>query len=323
VIVEGAGQPAIVSAAAPVTVPSQGQPAPVINAGQTGYFRSAYAPELWGKLAPRYPQLAPADQLGLLFDSRALGEAGVVPMSDFLDLAKTAPPTGDPVVLETLTDQLAGLDWLFGKRPTQAAYRAFVISRLTPIAQRIGWDPRSGESDNEAVLRRSLLGTLGALHDPATVAEARRRFDRYLADRQSLAGAGRRTVLSIVAANADAATWEALLKLALSGEISKTDAPSLIAAVSGDHPDEAFDFAVANRGKVDELLEPTSRTTYYSRLASASRDPAMLKKLEALAPSVPASSRGELEKAAAAIRVRLEIIAKRVPQMEAWLARNG
>ena len=93
--------------------------------------------------------------------------------------------------------------------------------------------------------------------------------------------------------------------------------------MSANHPEEAYDFAIANRAKIDDLLEPTSRTTYYARLATGARDAGMLKKLDALAPTVPASSRGELEKAKGAIRFRLEIIAQRVPQMEAWLARNG
>jgi aminopeptidase N len=330
------------------------QPA-VVNAGQTGYFRTAYAADLWTKLAPRFAELAPADQLGLLYDSRALGEAGLVPMSDFLALARNAPATGDPIVLQTLSDQLDAIDWLFDGRPGQKAYRAFAIARLKPIAQRVGWDARPGEADNEAILRRSVLTTLGELGEPETVAEARRRYDRWLSDPDSLQGAGRRTVLAIVAANADEKTWETIhqkakgskdstdrsrlygylgashdraladraLALALSSEPTPTEAPGIIMAVSGVYPDRAFDYAVANRAKVDELLEPTSRTSYYAELATTSRDAGMLAKLGKLSANVPASSRGEIEKSASSIRFRLDVIARRVPEMERWLAANG
>ena len=75
--------------------------------------------------------------------------------------------------------------------------------------------------------------------------------------------------------------------------------------------------------KVDELLEPTSRTSYFAELATGSRDPAMLDKLTRLGATVPASSRGEIDKADAAIRYRLGVIKDRVPQMERWLAANG
>jgi len=330
-------------------------PPAVVNAGQTGYFRTAYAADLWTKLAPRFAELAPADQLGLLYDSRALGETGLVPMSDFLALARNAPATGDPIVLQTLSDQLDAIDWLFDGRPGQKAYRAFAIARLKPIAQRVGWDARPGEADNEAILRRSVLTTLGELGELETIAEARRRFERWLSDPDSLQGAGRRTVLAIVAANADEKTWETIhqkakeskdstdrsrlygylgashdpaladraLALALSSEPTPTESPRIIMAVSGVYPDRAFDFAVANSAKVDELLEPTSRTSYYAELATTSRDAGMLAKLGKLSANVPASSRGEIEKAVSSIRFRLDVIARRVPEMERWLAANG
>ena len=343
----------VVSADAGKTAPIA--PPAVVNAGQTGYFRTAYAPELWAKLAPRFADLAAADQLGLLYDSRALGEAGLAPMSDYLALARNAPAGADPIVLKTLSDQLEAIDWYFEGRPGQKAYRAFATARLLPIAQRVGWDPKSGESDNEAILRQSVLTTLGRLGEPSTIAEAHRRFDRWLAEPDSLQGAGRRTVLAIVAANADETTWETLhqkardskdvtdrsrlynylgashdpaladraLTLSLSGEPSPTDAPGIIASVAGVDPDKAFAFALANRAKVEELLEPTSRTSYFAELAQSSRAQAMLGKLAAFSATVPPSSRGEIEKALAAIRYRLDVIANRVPEMERWLAANG
>ncbi|MBL8556040.1 MAG: M1 family metallopeptidase [Phenylobacterium sp.] len=343
----------VVSAAKPQVAPLTG--AVVVNAGQTGYFRTLYAPELWAKLAPRFATLAPADQLGLLYDSRALGEAGYAPMSDFLALARNAPAGADPVVLDTLAMQLAALDDLYEGRPTQDAYRAFARARLAPAAARFGWDPKAGEPDNAAIARRTLLGVLGDMRDPAVIAEARTRFQRWLADPASLEGAGRRTVLAIAAANADEATWEALkrqalaskditdrsrllsylalsddpklidkaLALALSGEISPTDAPTIIAAVAGGHPDRAYDFAIAHRAQVDEFLEPASRTSYYAGLAAGSRDPAMLQKLAKLKATVPASARGEVEKAAGSIRYRLDVIAKRLPEADRWLAAGG
>ena len=257
--------------------------------------------------------------------------------------------------LDAVEEQLEAIDWLFDSRASRPAYRAFMLSRIAPIAQRLGWEAKPGEADNDAVLRRSVLTTLGNLGHPATVGEARRRFDRYLADPSTLTGAGRRTVLVIVAANADTATWEALhqqakaskditdrarlyrylgssqdpvlaertLKLALSGEPSPTETPGIIAAVSGVFPDMAYDFALANRAKVEGLLEPTQRSGFFPQLATTSRDPAMLDKLTRYIATIPASSKGEVDKALGSIRVRLGLIKDRVPEMERWLAANG
>jgi len=332
--------------AVPVTAPA------VVNAGQTSYFRTAYSPELWRDLSARFADLAPDDQLGLLNDSRVLGEAGVTPMTDFLALARGATAARDPIVLQTLAEQLAAVEWLYEGKGGASAYRAFTIASLKPIAQRLGWDPKPGEADNDAITRRTVLSILGELGEPATVAEARRRFERWLADPESLTGSGRRTVLGVVAANADATTWDLLLaeaneskdptdrnrlfallgmsddtalldralQLAISGKTSPTEAPGLIGAVAETDPDRAFDFAIAHRAKVEPLLEPTSRTSYFARLAFGSRDPAMLGKLEKYAATIPASSRGEVEKSAAAIRDRLVVIKAQMPQMDRWLA---
>ena len=163
-------------------------------------------------------------------------------------------------------------------------------------------------SDNDAILRRTVLTTLGDLGDAATLAEARRRFALYQADSNSLAGAARRTVLAIVAGAADAKTWDAIHQMAkaskditdrarlygylgstddpaladralafsLSGEPSPTETPGIIGAVSGQFPDKAYDFAIANRAKLETLIEPTRRTSYFTDLATGSREPSML-----------------------------------------------
>jgi aminopeptidase N len=216
VTVQNIGEPwkVVVSAAKPATAEAKANTAPLSNAGQTGYFRSAYDADTWARLAPLYPQLDPADQLGLLFDSRALGETGDAPMSRFLDLALAASPAADPVVQQTLAAQLEALDYYFAGRPTQAAFRAFGRARLAPMFARVGWEPKAGEADNDQLLRATLIRILGEFDDPAVVAEARKRFAAYLGNPDSLTGAMRQTVLGIVARHADEATWEQLHRLA-------------------------------------------------------------------------------------------------------------
>jgi aminopeptidase N len=219
----------------------------------------------------------------------------------------------------------------------------------------VGWDKKPDEPDNEAVMRRSLLLTLGQLDDPNVIAEAKRRFDGLLKDPNSLTGSGRLTVLNIVAQHADAATWEQLhalarndrevtdrtrlygdlgsahdaaladqaLALSLTQEPSATDGPEVISAVAGEFPDKAWDFAIAHRAQVDAMLEPTSRTTYFTSIASGSSDPAMPAKLEAFAKTAPASARGEFAKALATIRYRQHVAQTVLPEADRWIAAHG
>jgi aminopeptidase N len=345
----------LVSATAPAVHRVSASAVPVINAGQTAYFRSRYAPDLAAALIGRFGELSPDDQLGLIYDSRALGETGYAPMGDFLAISEKAASAAEPVVVTSLVEQLFALDDLYKNQPGQPAFRAFARRILGPALARVGWDKRPGEPDNVAVLRRDLLVALGQFDDPAVVTEARRRFAGLLADPNSLTGTARLTVLGIVAAHADAATWDQLhalaqkdsdvtdrtrlyaslgeahdpaladraLALAMTSEPSATDAPDIISAVARNDPDKAWDFIVAHRAEVDRMLEPTSRTTYFTTVASGSADPEMPGKLEAFAKTAPASAHGEVEKALSAIQVRREVVQKRLPEADRWLAAHA
>ncbi|MGZ6016196.1 MAG: M1 family metallopeptidase, partial [Phenylobacterium sp.] len=270
----GATWRTLVTAKAPATRTVGAAVTPLLNAGNIGYFRSRYSPALETRIVAAFPTLAAEDQLGLVYDSRALGEAGYAPLTDFLLVANQAQDVQDPVVLSALIGQLGAMDDNYKGLPGQAAFRAFARARLAPAFARIGWDSKPGESDNTAVLRRSLLNVLGKFDDPGVIAEARRRFAGLLANPDSLHGAARLTVLSIVASHADAAAWDQLhalaqkstestdrsrlysylgtahdpaladkaLALALTKEPPATDAPNLISAVSIAYPDKAYDF---------------------------------------------------------------------------------
>jgi hypothetical protein len=258
------------------------------------------------------------------------------------------------VVLRALASQLDGLNDLYEGQPGRAAFRAFARARLEPAFAALGWDPKPAEPDNAAILRRTLITTLASLDDPAVVAEARRRFAAWLANPNSLTGTSRQTVLQIVAEHADAAEWDQLhalaqkatnvtdrsrlyrdlaighdpaladkaLTLALTSEPSATDAPELISGVSVNFPEKAFDFALAHRAQVEAMVEPTSRVSFFARLASGARSAAILPRLQAFAATVPASTRGEITKAVSTIEVRAEIVAKRLREVDRWLTNH-
>jgi aminopeptidase N len=346
----------IVSAGAPIEVTSPSSGAAIVNAGQTGYFRVAYAPVLWAPLAERFTTLAPEDQLGLLYDSYVLGEAGQAPMSNFLELANHADMNGDPVVLEALAKKLASIDFYYEGLPGRSAFRGFARHPLNLVLARLGWDARPGESDNEAVLRATILKTLGDLDDAAVIPEARRRFAVYLTDPDTLSGSTRQTVFDIVASNADAATWDQLhslakaatsptdksrlyqllgashdpvltekaLALALGDEPPITTRPLIIRKAAEIFPERVFDFALANRLAVEGMVEARIRWIFFPSLAKNAREIATAEKLAAYAEAyVPVTARGDVTKAIAAIRYRAKVIATRLPDIDQWLTAQG
>jgi aminopeptidase N len=342
-IVAGPGEvPARLSRCAPV----------LLNAGETAYFRSSYAPDDFAALAGRYAQLPTADQLGLLNDTEALATVDQVPMTQYLLLTTKVPSNGEPLIWIALAQSLERFDALYERRPKRGEFRAYARRLLQQPLARIGWDARAGEADNTENLRATLLGALGRFADPAVVAEARRRYREFLAAPTRLSADQRKNILSVVAENADAATWDALheraraasselekqeyyrllasaadpqlaqraLDLSLTAEAPVTLRPAIIETVASDHPELATAFAMAHWQAIAPLLESDSRSQYVPELASNSSDLSMIVRLKEFAAThIPESAHSSLYKAIAQIQYRVQI-STRLPEIDRWIA---
>ena len=323
----------------------------IVNAGQSGYYRTLYAPAQFAGIRSEFAKLDAIDQLGVMNDVWALGMAGLQAPSDYLDLVKATPRDADPQIWGDIAGSLRSLDAYYeGDAVRQAQFRKFAIAQLSPVFDRVGWDAKAGEADPVKVLRTDLIEALGALGDAKVIAESRRRFEA-----QELPGELRRTVLGVVARHADAATWERLhaaaksektplvkdelymllsstqdaalaqraLDLALTDEPGATNSAGMIRTVASLHPDLAFDFAVAHREQVDTKVDSTSRARYYPRLANNSLDPAMVGKVQAYAKAyVAEGSRRASENATANITYRVGVRKERLPAIDAWLKKH-
>jgi len=227
---------------------------------------------------------------------------------------------------------------------------------LSPVLQSLGWDGKDSDSAQTKELRSGLIGTLAALDDAQVIAEAQRRFDAFLAKPDSLSPDLRSSVLGVVARNADAATWDKLhtlakqetsamvrdqyygllalpkdkalaqraLDMALTDEPGATNSAGMIGGVSREHADLAFDFAVANREKVDTLVDSTSRARYYPGLGRSADNLQMVDKIKAFADAhIAPTSRRDAETVIAGIQTKLRLRAERKPQVDAWLKQKG
>ncbi|HEX2763541.1 MAG TPA: M1 family metallopeptidase [Allosphingosinicella sp.] len=323
----------------------------VVNSGQTGYYRTLYAPALLERLTGAFPRLKPIDQIGLLADNWALGLAGYQSAAEALDMVDAVRADASPPVFIRVSTILSSIYSMYENDPTHRAMIARYASRkLLPVLARIGWKPKAGEAPTIPVLRADLIGTLGEMGDPTVVGEA----NRLLAVGDPLATTGglRSTILAINARNTDAAGWERLraqaraeknplvkaqlyrllgatrdpalaqraLDLALTDEPGATTSSAIVAAVSDGHPDLAFDFAVRNREKVEALVDTSSRSRYIAGLGAGSADPAMIGKLEDFATRyLTPQSRGRADVAIAAVRDRIRVRTTRLPDISRWL----
>ncbi|HZV37802.1 MAG TPA: M1 family metallopeptidase [Pseudoxanthomonas sp.] len=346
----------LVDGQASVELPGCGAPV-LVNAGQKGYFRAQYAPAQFKALADNFGKLATVDQLGVMMDVGALSAVGLQPVADALDLTTQVPLDASPDVWQNVANTLGGIVGIYGDDEKAAApAKRYAISRLSPVFQKLGWENKPDDSSTTKQLRTRLIGQLSGLGDEAVLAEARRRFDASATDPKALPADLRRTVLGIVAYNADAATWDKLhamakaetsslirdqyygllastkdkalaqkaLDMALTEEPGATNSAGMISRVAGEHPDLAFDFAVAHREQVNKLVDTTSLSRYYPGLGGGSDKQEMAQKLKDFADKyIAPTSRRDTETAIAGIQTRIKLNAARRPQIDAWLKKHA
>ena len=95
----------------------------------------------------------------------------------------------------------------------------------------------------------------------------------------------------------------------------------MLSHVAADHPDMAFDFALANMAKVNQRVDASSRSRYFALLAAESATPATIDKLTAYAgANLAAGSRRDVDTSIAGIRDRIKVRTERLPAIDAWLA---
>lgn len=312
----------------------------VINAGQSGYYRVLYQPEMMTALKNNFAKLPAIDQLGLLNDSQSLAYGEYLPMQHALELLDAVPADASQKVQEDALGTLASLHGRFAKEPArQAQIAALTSKRFGPMLSTLGMYQKPGDSALDANLRSSLIGTLGYMGDRTVVAEASRLFAALESNPAALDGPLRTTWLGVIAQNADKASWDKMRKLgqtaesqlvkstmyrllggardkalaqqaldlALTKEPGATLSAAMIAGVAGDHPDMAVDFALANREAVEGLVDVSSKSEFIPQLGYGSSDPAMARKIDGYAKAhLTPESRKPADQAIAAINTRIK-----------------
>ncbi|WP_245612182.1 M1 family metallopeptidase [Sphingomonas changbaiensis] len=325
----------------------------LINAGQTGYYRTLYQPDQIAQLTKAYASLAPVDQYGLLADNLALASANYQPMAVGLDLLAAVPADAQPKVTELAVQEWSALYQLFdGDAATQARIAADMSARFGPVLQRLGMAPRAGEPVLEATLRPVLIRALGRVGDQTVTAEARRLFQ----DPASIPGSLKSAWLRVVAENADAATWDRLhalakgasgaverstfydllgrtrdpalaqraLDLSLTDEPGPTISSDMIGAVANRHSELALDFVLAHLDRVRQLTDTSGWSRFIARLGESSHQPTTIDKLDAYATAhVAATDRKPIDQTIAHLRTRFARQARLQEQTRAWLAAHA
>jgi alanyl aminopeptidase len=128
---------------------------------------------------------------------------------------------------------------------------------VAPTARRLGWAPKSGESEDDKLLRASALEILGRLgEDPATLTEAERVADAWLTKPESVDAEIARMAVQVAAKRGSAKLFERLVTVAKATPLPDVRSIVLYGLASFEQPDlarRALDLTVDGTIKQQDL----------------------------------------------------------------------
>ena len=186
-----------------------------VNSDQTGFYRVNYTADDWQRLAPAIGgrELPATDRLGIQNDAYALSRAGLLPVTQFLELAGSYAGETDASVWSDLASNLRDIEQLIAGEPVHPAYKRFGRELFGPAARRAGWTPRPEDGHLDSLLRSTVLGQAGSYGDEETLSQASDLFRQYLENPEAVHPDLRGIVFSLAAQAGDRATYGQLWEL--------------------------------------------------------------------------------------------------------------
>ncbi len=203
-----------------------------LDAGGLGYYRTLPAGELTTKAVEAGLRKLPLpDALTALDDMAAAAAAGKASWADILRVASGLASDRRRPMTEMLVTILTPVRARFVGDSVRPAWAKWTRTHFGGRARALGFTPRAGESEDDAMLRPLLLG-LVADHgeDTELRASARKAAERWLRDRKAVPPDLVETVLESAAYGGDRALFDAYVAEAKKTE-DRSDRTSLLEAL--------------------------------------------------------------------------------------------
>ena len=149
----------------------------VVNAGGSGFFRTAYGNSELAAIAERLNDLDVLERAVLFSDTWAAVMVGGATLEGLLTLATGLSELDEPSTWSVINQALVMIDRIANEE--ERTELAGVVRRLyQPVLHRLTWTPKPGESEQAGELRGMAVEMLGIYgRDEAVIEEAVRRFE--------------------------------------------------------------------------------------------------------------------------------------------------
>ena len=220
----------------------------VANAGGRGYYVPEYDAALLAHLRARPQRLTTPELASVVYDIQPLLRAGVVDAAQALDWVRTAAASRERSVVTAAIALASVIRDSAVSESTRPRFERFVEQVFGQRARALGFTPKRGESDDDALLRRALLRFAGP-SDPAVARDARRLARAWIRDPASVDPGIADTVLYVAARGGDSTLFDAMLSH-LQTTHDTLDRRNLMVALL------SFRDAALERGALGLLLDP-------------------------------------------------------------------
>jgi aminopeptidase N len=154
------------------------------NAGESGYDRIKFSPDHLDKLTKSgLGKLSDVERFGLVSNAWAGVWSGDLPASAYFEVLGNFKKESSRLVWREIIDSLYAADKAVVTDAARPAFAKYVRDILGPTARRLGWTTKKDESDEQKLLRVSVLTALGSLGgDEWALAQAKRVVEAWLTD---------------------------------------------------------------------------------------------------------------------------------------------
>jgi puromycin-sensitive aminopeptidase len=183
------------------------------NEGGHGFYRVRYDAALLERLLRLVPDgLNPIERFNLINDAWASTVAGLMPVTDYLDMTARFQSDRDRNVWAVMIDSFHTLRRII-EPAGRGGLEAFVRGRINPVVADLGWAPRKGEDELRRQLRGDVIRALGtAGNDRAAQAQAAALYADYRNNPAAVDPDVLPAIIAILAHAGDAARYKDFLR---------------------------------------------------------------------------------------------------------------
>lgn len=185
------------------------------NAHEASFFRVSYPKSFIDALKKpiETKELSSVDRLGIIRDAFDLAFANVADIADALSLVSAYKNETDYSVWAEITSHMHKVASLLYGHASYEAFRAYAKEIFIPIAQKMGWEKRKGESHTDVLLRSIALYAAGKYGDTEIIKKAQHIYAEFINKKTPIDPDIRTVVYALVAENGGEKEFEEFKKM--------------------------------------------------------------------------------------------------------------